>query len=416
MEEIKCPHCGTVFSVDESEYASFVEQVRNKEFDKALEKEIARITDDAKKSEAIALMKADAERNKAVAEKDELIARLRAELKGKDENAALQIEKAIADKDKQIFELKTAIQSEKEKYKNEKAMLVEQHKKELDAKDETIDFYKEYKAKLSTKMVGESLEQHCENKFNEIRALAFPNAYFEKDNDAKSGSKGDYVYRELTEDGTTEILSIMFEMKNETDSKSKKHKNEDFFAELDRDRREKKCEYAILVSMLEPDSELYNVGIVDVSYRYEKMYVIRPQFFITVISLLRSAAMNSIRYKQEIELAKQQNIDVTDFQSKIDEIKSKFGRNVGFAKKNFDDVIGKIDKVIVDLEKMKEDLRKTLKQLGSAEKNLGELSVKKLTHGNETMKALFSALPEEDNIIIGQVGDIDEDYNDEEDE
>lgn len=418
MEEIKCPKCGTVFSVDENEYASLVEQVRNKEFNAALEKEVERMTESAKKNETIALMKADAEKNKAIAEKDEVIARLQAELDGKDEKTALQIEKAIADKDKKIFELKTAMQSDKEKHKNEIDMLVAQHKKDLDAKDETIDYYKDYKAKLSTKMVGESLEQHCESKFNEIRALAFPNAYFDKDNDAKSGSKGDYVYREFAEDGKTEILSIMFEMKNETDSNSKKHKNEQFFAELDKDRKEKKCEYAILVSMLEPDSELYNVGIVDVSYKYEKMYVIRPQFFITVISLLRNAAMNSLKYKQEIELARQQEIDVTNFQSKVDEIKNKFTKSVVSADKCFEDAIDKIDKVIDYLEKTKEDLRKTIKHLGAAENKLEALSVKKLTRGNETMKALFASAQEtqdeEEDVIIGQIEEIGENTDDEE--
>ncbi len=418
MEEIKCPKCGTVFSVDENEYASLVEQVRNKEFNAALEKEVERMEETAKKNETIALMKADAEKNKAIAEKDEVIARLKAELEGKDENTALQIEKAIADKDKKIFELKTAMQSDKEKHKNEIDMLVAQHKKDLDAKDETIDYYKDYKAKLSTKMVGESLEQHCESKFNEIRALAFPNAYFDKDNDAKSGSKGDYVYREFAEDGKTEILSIMFEMKNETDSGSKKHKNEQFFAELDKDRKEKKCEYAILVSMLEPDSELYNVGIVDVSYKYEKMYVIRPQFFITVISLLRNAAMNSLKYKQDLELARQQEIDVTNFQSKVDEIKNKFAKSVVSADKCFEDAIDKIDKVIDYLEKTKEDLRKTIKHLGAAENKLDALSVKKLTRGNGTMKALFAsaqeAQDEEDDVIIGQVEKTVENIDDEE--
>ena len=310
--EIKCPKCGTIFTVDESEYASLLEQVRTKEFDESIKKETDRIMRDMKKDAELAAMKVAAEKDKAISVKDAYIAKLESELKGKDESLKYRIDKAIAEKEKEIFELKTSIQTNKDSYSEEKRLLVAQYQNELNIKDETIALLKDYKVKLSTKMVGEDLEQHCENKFNEMRMVAFPHAEFGKDNDAKTGSKGDYIYRETAEDGT-EILSIMFEMKNEMDATATKHKNEDFFKELDKDRNEKNCEYAVLVSMLEADSEFYNAGIVDVSYRYPKMYVIRPQFFIPLISLLRNAAKNSLEYKRELALAKAQEVDLTNF-------------------------------------------------------------------------------------------------------
>lgn len=317
--EIKCPKCGTIFTVDESEYATLLEQVRTKEFDASVKKETDRIMRDMKKDAELAAMKAAAENANIVAQKDTYIAELKAKLEHENENLTYKIEKAVSEKEKEIYELKSAIQTSENQYNEAKRLIVSQYEKELEMKDEAIAYLKDYRKKLSTKMVGENLEQHCENKFNEMRMVAFPRAEFGKDNDAKTGSKGDYIYRETAEDGT-EILSIMFEMKNEMETTATKHKNEHFFAELYKDRREKKCEYAILVSMLEQDSELYNTGIVDVSYKYEKMYVIRPQFFIQIISILRNAALNSLKYKQEAEMVKRQNIDVTNFESELNEL------------------------------------------------------------------------------------------------
>lgn len=404
--EIKCPNCGTVFTVDESEYATLLEQVRTKEFEKSVEREIARLNEQAKKDAQIAEIKAAAEREKAVAKKNEEIARLKEALEGNEQKSALQIQKAIADKDREIFELKTAMQASKENFKNERDMLVAQHKKELEAKDETIGFYKDFKTKMSTKMVGESLEQHCENSFNQVRAMAFPSAEFGKDNDAKSGSKGDYIYREYAEDGT-EVISIMFEMKNEMDTTATKHKNEHFFAELDKDRREKKCEYAILVSMLEPDSELYNQGIVNVSYRYDKMFVVRPQLFVQIIAILRSAATNALKYKQDAEMARRQNSDITKFEDKLIDFKEKFSKNMDDATDRYNDAIKAIDDSIERLQKVKENLLKSEKHLDAAENKLRELTIKRLTRDNPTMKAMFDELREtgknEQKAIEGEV-------------
>lgn len=387
-EQIRCPKCGTIFTIDKSEYASLLEQVRTKEFESSVKKETERIKREMEKDAEVAKAKADADKAKAIAEKDEFIAGLKAELNGKDEKIALQLKNAVVDKENEILELKRIIQSDKEKYADEKRMLVAQHKTEMDMKDETIAMLKDYKMKLSTKMVGESLEQHCENKFNEMRMVAFPKAQFGKDNDARTGSKGDYIYREVAEDGT-EILSIMFEMKNEVDTTATKHKNEHFFAELDKDRREKKCEYAILVSMLEQDNEFYNTGIADVSYRYEKMYVIRPQFFIQMISILRNAALNSLRYKQEAELARRQSIDVTHFEEKLLYAKDKFDKNMNNAKNRFDDAIKGIDNTISKLQSIKENLQKSIGHIEDAGAKLEGLTIRKLTYGNPTMKALF---------------------------
>lgn len=403
--EIKCPKCGTIFTVDESEYATLLEQVRTKEFDASVKKETDRIMRDMKKDAELAAMKAAAEKDKAISEKDAYIAKLELELKGKDENLKYRIDKAIAEKEKEIFELKTNIQTNKDSYSEEKRLLVKQYQNELNIKDETIALLKDYKIKLSTKMVGENLEQHCENKFNEMRMVAFPRAEFGKDNDAKTGSKGDYIYRETADDGT-EILSIMFEMKNEMETTATKHKNEHFFAELDKDRREKKCEYAILVSMLEQDSELYNTGIVDVSYKYDKMYVIRPQFFIQIISILRNAALNSLKYKQEAEMVKRQNIDVTNFESELNDFKDKFGKNYKDASDRFSNAIDEIDATIQHLMKVKDNLLKSEKHLTAAERKLDGLTIKKLTNGNATMKAMFAELesqPKPAEALNGQV-------------
>lgn len=405
--EIKCPKCGTIFTVDESEYATLLEQVRTKEFDASVKKETDRIMRDMKKDAELAAMKAAAENANIVAQKDTYIAELKAKLEHESENLTYKIEKAVAEKEKEIYELKANIQTNKDSYSEEKRLLVAQYQNELNIKDETIALLKDYRVKLSTKMVGEDLEQHCENKFNEMRMVAFPNAEFSKDNDAKSGSKGDYIYRETAEDGT-EILSIMFEMKNEMETTATKHKNEHFFAELDKDRREKKCEYAILVSMLEQDSELYNTGIVDVSYKYEKMYVIRPQFFIQIISILRNAALNSLKYKQEAEMVKRQNIDVTNFESELNEFKDKFGKNYKDASDRFSNAIDEIDATIQHLMKVKDNLLKSEKHLTAAERKLDTLTIKKLTSGNATMKAMFAELESKSNPAEALNGKVEE--------
>lgn len=405
--EIKCPKCGTIFTVDESEYATLLEQVRTKEFDASVKKETDRIMRDMKKDAELAAMKAAAENANIVAQKDTYIAELKAKLEHESENLTYKIEKAVAEKEKEIYELKSAIQTSENQYNEAKRLIVSQYEKELKMKDETIAYLKDYRTKLSTKMVGEDLEQHCENKFNEMRMVAFPRAEFGKDNDAKTGSKGDYIYRETAEDGT-EILSIMFEMKNEMETTATKHKNEHFFAELDKDRREKKCEYAILVSMLEQDSELYNTGIVDVSYKYEKMYVIRPQFFIQIISILRNAALNSLKYKQEAEMVKRQNIDVTNFESELNEFKDKFGKNYKDASDRFSNAIDEIDATIQHLMKVKDNLLKSEKHLTAAERKLDTLTIKKLTSGNATMKAMFAELESKSNPVEALNGNVDE--------
>lgn len=411
--EIKCPKCGTIFTVDESEYATLLEQVRTKEFDASVKKETDRIMRDMKKDAELATMKAAAENANIVAQKDTYIAELKAKLEHENENLTYKIEKAVSEKEKEIYELKSAIQTSENQYKEAKRLIVSQYEKELEMKDETIAYLKDYRTKLSTKMVGENLEQHCENKFNEMRMVAFPRAEFGKDNDAKTGSKGDYIYRETAEDGT-EILSIMFEMKNEMETTATKHKNEHFFAELDKDRREKKCEYAILVSMLEQDSELYNTGIVDVSYKYEKMYVIRPQFFIQIISILRNAALNSLKYKQEAEMVKRQNIDVTNFESELNEFKDKFGKNYKDASDRFSNAIDEIDATIQHLMKVKDNLLKSEKHLTAAERKLDTLTIKKLTSGNATMKAMFAELESKSNPAEALNGNVEENKEDNE--
>lgn len=405
--EIKCPKCGTIFTVDESEYATLLEQVRTKEFDASVKKETDRIMRDMKKDAELAAMKAAAENANIVAQKDTYIAELKAKLEHESENLTYKIEKAVAEKEKEIYELKSAIQTSENQYNEAKRLIVSQYEKELEMKDEAIAYLKDYRTKLSTKMVGEDLEQHCENKFNEMRMVAFPRAEFGKDNDAKTGSKGDYIYRETAEDGT-EILSIMFEMKNEMETTATKHKNEHFFAELDKDRREKKCEYAILVSMLEQDSELYNTGIVDVSYKYEKMYVIRPQFFIQIISILRNAALNSLKYKQEAEMVKRQNIDVTNFESELNEFKDKFGKNYKDASDRFSNAIDEIDATIQHLMKVKDNLLKSEKHLTAAERKLDTLTIKKLTSSNATMKAMFAELESKSNPVEALNGNVEE--------
>ena len=388
MNEIKCPHCGNTFTVNESEYSALVEQIKNKEFDKAVASRLHEVQEKTLKDAEIAHLTAINEKDKVIAETKAEIEKLKSELKIATTEASQNIQIALAEKDKEIVEIKAQLDNEKNKASIEKAQIIERHKEELRYKDDVISSYKDFKSKLSVKMLGETLEQHCENEFNKLRMTAFPNADFGKDNDASGGSKGDYIYREYTSDGV-EILSIMFDMKNEADETATKHKNEDFFKKLDKDRTEKGCEYAVLVSMLEQDSEYYNTGIVDVSYKYDKMYVVRPQFFIQIISLLRSMAMKSLGYKRELAVMKNQEIDIVNFETKLLEFKDSFAKSVSNASNNFKKTIDGIDKAIDQLKKAKEALQLTEKQLSVADNKAQDLSVKKLIKGNQTLTEMY---------------------------
>ena len=438
MNEIKCPHCQTVFTIDENSYADIVSQVRNKEFaedvhkqlefakkqfetEKALAKEQEKRLYDEERAQfeqkilslELALKNADVKEEKNVQEalhqKEKEFSALKAELdqlkqqlQFKEVELSQKFQEDLHEKERTILELKQAKELQqkeqevqqtalKEKYELELRSKKDQFELELKAKDEAIAFYKDFKAKQSTKMVGESLEQHCEIEFNRLRMTAFPRAEFGKDNDAKTGSKGDYIYREYDENGI-EILSIMFEMKNENDETATKKKNEHFFKELDKDRHEKQCEYAILVSLLEADNELYNTGIVDVSYQYPKMYVVRPQFFIPIITLLRNAALNSLQYKQELALMRDQHIDITHFEEDLETFKKGFARNYELASKKFQSAIDEIDKTIKSLEKTKAALLSSENNLRLANNKAEDLTVKKLVKNNPTMKQRFEEL------------------------
>ena len=333
-----------------------------------------------------------------IAKKEQEISNLKMQIATKNSEQDLAVSKAIAEKnqelnikEQEIIALNSKFNSAENEYKIKENAIKEKFEKELKDKDELIGYYKDFKARQSTKMVGESLERHCENEFNKLRATAFKNAYFEKDNDARSGSKGDYIFKEFDENGV-EIISIMFEMKNEMETTATKHKNEDFFKELDKDRNEKNCEYAVLVSLLEADDEFYNSGIVDVSYRYEKMYVIRPQFFIPMITLLRNAALNSLKYKQELVEIRNQNIDITNFENNLMEFKDSFSRNYYYAHDRFIDAIKEIDKSIEHLQKIKENLTKSDNHLRTANNKIEDVTIKKLTKGNPTMQSKFENL------------------------
>lgn len=333
-----------------------------------------------------------------IAKKEQEISNLKMQIATKNSEQDLAVSKAIAEKnqelnikEQEIIALNSKFNSAENEYKIKENAIKEKFEKELKDKDELIGYYKDFKARQSTKMVGESLERHCENEFNKLRATAFKNAYFEKDNDARSGSKGDYIFKEFDENGV-EIISIMFEMKNEMETTATKHKNEDFFKELDKDRNEKNCEYAVLVSLLEADDEFYNSGIVDVSYRYEKMYVIRPQFFIPMITLLRNAALNSLKYKQELVEIRNQNIDITNFENNLMEFKDSFSRNYYYAHDRFIDAIKEIDKSIEHLQKIKENLTKSDNHLRTANNKIEDVTIKKLTKDNPTMQSKFENL------------------------
>ena len=420
MHPITCPHCQKTFKMDDAGFADIMKQVRNQEF----EKEITEKVSAAKKEKDAELKIAEAnfQRNlqEKIAQKEQELFQLKAQkdnevnqltlakekilfdLEGKVANAETEKKLAIAEAVKSIEKQRDELMHQLKMQETEKLLLekslnekhaIEIQKREniIEYKDEQIALHKDMKMKLSTKMMGETLEQHCENEFNKLRATAFPKAYFEKDNDAKSGSKGDFIFKEM-DDAGNEILSIMFEMKNEAETTGNKKKNEDFFKELDKDRLEKNCEYAVLVSMLESDNEFYNSGIADVSYKYPKMYVIRPQFFISMITLLRNAAMNAMQYKAELAIVKNQNIDITHFEAKINEFKKGFAYNYGLASKKFKEAIESIDKSILELEKTKKALISSENQLRLANDKTEDLTIKKLTKGNPTMKAKFEEL------------------------
>lgn len=414
---ITCPHCGTAFQVNETEYSQLLAQVRGAEFDKEIHERLARETE-------LLAQRAENDLQARLSDKDKEILELTAKLDTFASQTELKLSSAISKKDQEIQELKAQLgqiglakdlelqqaiaQVEKERDAAQNALVLQEQKQELalattrqeyevrlKAADEQVEFYKNFKAQQSTKAIGESLEQFAEAEFNKVRSYAFPRAKFAKDNDVSvSGSKGDFIFRDFDESGL-EFISIMFEMKNEADTTKTKHKNADFFKELDKDRREKKCEYAVLVSMLEADNDYYNTGIVDVSHEYDKMYVIRPQFFIQLIGILRNAALNSLQYQQELALVKEQNIDITHFEEDLEIFKNAFAKNYQSASNNFQKAIDEIDKAIKRMEAVKAALTTSENQLRLANNKLDDVSVKKLTRNNPTMKAKFEALKEE---------------------
>ena len=424
MQEIKCPKCGEVFQVDESGYAAILKQVRDKEYHKEIEEYKKHLEESQESKDELVKAKTESEYKDIISSKDAEIEKLKAKLKEADNEKKLAVSEVAAEKEKKLAESSSKIveleaqiknsESEKklavseavskvekdfrekeDRYKEDAQKMKEEYTDQLREKDVQINYYKDLKTRMSTKMVGETLEQHCEIEFNKIRMSAFPNAYFEKDNDARTGSKGDYIFRESV-DGV-EFISIMFEMKNENETTATKHKNEDFLKELDKDRNEKKCEYAILVSMLEADNELYNTGIVDVSYKYPKMYVIRPQFFIQMITLLRDAARKSIQYQHELAMVRNQNMDITHFEEDLEAFKQGFARNYELASKKFNEAIEDIDKTIKYLEKTKEALLSSENNLRLANNKATDLTVKKLTKNNPTMEAKFRELKNDKN-------------------
>lgn len=398
MNEIICPNCKKAFKVDESGFADILKQVRDRQFEEEILRRLA--IAEKEKENAVKLAEANIKNSlqEQLAKKENDLMQLKAKI----ENAELEKKIAVSQATQKIEKQRDDLANEVKNKNIEKQLLEKSlsdkflaELKEKDAiikhKDEEIALRKDMKLKLSTKMLGETLEQHCETEFNKLRATAFQKAYFEKDNDSKSGSKGDFIYREY-DDAGNEIISIMFEMKNEGDETATKKRNEDFFKELERDRTEKKCEYAVLVSLLEADSEYYNSGIVDVSHKFPKMYVVRPQFFIPIITLLRNAAMNSMQYKAELALVKSQNIDITNFEEKMNKFKEGFARNYDLASRKFKDAIDGIDKTIKELEKTKAALLSSENNLRLANEKTEDLTIKKLTHGNPTMKAKFDDL------------------------
>jgi len=431
MNDIICPHCNKAFKIDETGYADIVKQVRDSEFDQQLHDRLALAEKEKLTAVELATAKAASALQKAAAEKDSEIQALQLQLKSGDDSKALAVSQAVSKLERerdalanQLAQAKREMQAASElsaaeqrlalneaisKVEKERdglksgleraamekqvaeAALKDKYETQIKDRDDAIERLRDMKAKLSTKMVGETLEQHCETEFNRIRATAFPRAYFEKDNDSRTGSKGDYIFKDSNEEGT-EIVSIMFEMKNEDDRTATKQKNEDFLKELDKDRIEKGCEYAVLVSLLEPESELYNTGIVDVFYRYPKMYVIRPQFFIPIITLLRNAALNALKYKSELALVRSQNVDITNFESQLEVFKTGFSRNYDLASRQFETAIDEIDKSISHMQKTKDALLKTANNLRLANDKAQDVTIKRLTKGNPTMADKFSEL------------------------
>ena len=406
MAELKCPKCGTTFKVDDTSYADILNQVRNHEFEAELEKRLEQSLRSEKQSHQAEIAELKAKFEQASTELKAKLAQNKTEFEAKLAQSKTEQELAVAratapiERERDSLknslvaaqnEAKLNLETANSRAKLSEAALITKYESALKLKEEENERLKDLKSKLSTKMVGETLEQHCQTEFNRIRTAAFPHAYFEKDNDARTGSKGDYIFRELDEAGN-EIVSIMFEMKNENETTATKHKNEDFFKELDKDRREKNCEYAILVSLLESDSELYNTGIVDVSYRYKKMYVIRPQFFIPIITLLRNAARSSLQYKQELAVVRSQNIDITHFEENMEKFKVGFARNYDLASRKFKTAIDEIDKTINSLQKTKDALLSSENNLRLANNKAEELTIKRLTRGNPTMAQKFADL------------------------
>jgi hypothetical protein len=405
MNEISCPHCNKAFKVDETGYAHILKQVRDSEFDKQLHERLELASKEKQnaielaKEKTINQMRDDAskkikEASENLAERDKMIAQLKAQIDANEVKKKLAINEAVNDIEKERDELRNNLKESELKSELAENSLRDKYETQIKDRDDAIERLKDMKARLSTKMIGETLEIHCETEFNRIRSTAFPNAYFEKDNDARTGSKGDYIFKDKDIEGT-EIVSIMFEMKNESDTTATKKKNEDFFKELNKDREEKKCEYAVLVSLLESDSELYNSGIVDVSYHYPKMYVIRPQFFIPIITLLRNASMKSLEFKNELARVREQNIDITNFEDDLEQFKEAFGKNYNLASKKFESAIASIDKSIDQLQKTKDALLGTERNLRLANDKAHGVTIKKLTRKNPTMAAKFEQLNNE---------------------
>lgn len=409
MKEIICPNCKTPFTIDESSYADITKQIRNHIFEEEIQKRLSIAEKEKESAVKLAeatvknalqedLLKKEKELSEKISQKEAEILQFKAQLENAEIQKKLSITEAVQKIEKERDTLANEVKTKELEKQNIESTLKQQFASELQNKDAIIKYkedeiarVKDMKAKLSTKMIGETLELHCENEFNKLRSTAFPKAYFEKDNDARTGSKGDYIYRENDEQGN-EIISIMFEMKNEADATATKKRNEDFLKELDKDRTEKKCEYAILVSMLESDSELYNTGIVDMSHRHPKMFVVRPQFFIQIITLLRNAALNAMQYKAELAMVKSQNIDITNFEDKMNKFKEGFARNYDLASRKFNEAIDGIDKTIKELEKTKAALMSSENNLRLANEKTEDLTIKKLTHNNPTMKAKFDEL------------------------
>ncbi|MBK6754346.1 MAG: DUF2130 domain-containing protein [Flavobacteriales bacterium] len=424
MNEIICPHCKKAFKIDEAGYADILKQVRDHAFEEALQERLRLAEEEKRTAIELAEAKVTNKLEKDAAKKEAEIAQLKAKLEAVDATKQLELKNELAPVEKErdrlagelerlqlaqklaIKEAVSAIEKERDELKSSTKLLEQDKKLALNALKEKyevqisdhekeIERIRDMKAKLSTKMLGETLEQHCEIEFEKMRATAFPKCYFEKDNDAKTGSKGDYIFRDVDESGT-EAVSIMFEMKNESDTTATKKKNEDFLKELDKDRNEKGCEYAVLVTLLEPDNDLYNGGIVDVSHRYPKMYVVRPQFFIPIITLLRNAAQNSLKYKNELALVKAQNIDITNFEEDLEAFKSAFGNNFRLAREKFTKAIEEIDKSIDHLQKTKEALLGTDRNLRLANDKAQDMTIKKLTRKNPTMAQKFDDLKNPD--------------------